>query len=89
MWGLTTYNTIGGDNMHHILDKCPFCGARRQLSHTKYTDRCEECGLRYCRYMSAKSRNSTKVLEKVIAEYKELDEQGYKVPRALKGVSSI
>ena len=73
--------------MAKLLNKCEFCGCRGAMPHNKYVDRCEECGKRYARYISAKSRKHEKALDNVIDEYKVLDNLGYKVPRALKGVS--
>ena len=67
------------------LKECKFCGVRNMLSHHKYTDRCDICGKRYARYMSAKARGFNKGLQTVVLEYRELELLGFKVPRALKG----
>jgi hypothetical protein len=68
------------------LETCLYCGCRKVFAHEKYTDRCEECGKRYNRYISAKSRKNTKALETVTAEYSLLRNLGCKVPKALREV---
>ena len=71
-----------------ILERCEYCGLRNCQAHKKYADRCEECGKRYHRYTSYKSQQKSKPnwkrehkLEEIRLEYKDLKEQGYKVPR--------
>lgn len=75
---------------HILLPKCQFCGRINCLAHKKYTDRCEECGKRYTKYSSYKSLQNkcfttkrARLLEKIISEYIDLRNAGYKVPRDL------
>lgn len=73
-----------------ILQTCNFCGKTECEAHKKYVDRCEECGKRYAKYSSYKSLQRTqftakraRLLEKIEAEYIDLRNSGYKVPRDL------
>ena len=75
--------------MQQVISICKFCGNRNVLCHNKYNDRCEECGRRYNRYMSAKARGNDKALEAVKLEYRELEMLGFKVPNALKGAKTL
>lgn len=75
---------------HILIPKCPFCGCQDCIAHKKYTDRCEECGKRYTKYSSYKSLQNkqftvkrARLLEKIVAEYLDLRDAGYKVPRDL------
>lgn len=72
------------------LQKCNFCGKANCEAHKKYQDRCDECGRRYTRYATYSSlqRKSfsakrAKLLSKIEAEYIDLRNAGYKVPRDL------
>ena len=73
-----------------LIGKCEYCGRLNCTAHRKYTDRCEECGRRYARFMDYKSRLRNKytnrgqiMLDKVVDEYKILLRKGYKVPRQI------
>ena len=75
---------------HILLPKCEFCGRVDCIAHKKYTDRCEECGKRYAKYSSYRSLQRKEysgkraaLLVKLEAEYIDLRNAGYKVPRDL------
>ncbi len=69
------------------LKRCAFCGRRGVEAHKKYRDRCEDCGKLYVRYQSYKSQQKREYsakrqaqLEKIITEYQDRKDAGYKVP---------
>ena len=70
-----------------LLTTCPCCGMRCVEAHSKYTDRCVECGRRYSRFANykwkAKQGNdkAQRALDEVILEYRMLKQAGYKVPK--------
>ena len=71
-----------------VLDKCSYCGMKNCIAHKKYVDRCDECGKRYHRDTSYKSQQKSNPnwkrehkLEEIRLEYKELKQQGFKVPK--------
>ena len=73
-----------------LIGKCLFCGKLNCEAHSKYTDRCVDCGKRYNKYSTYKSLQKSDFrlkrqakLEKIIEEYQELKLKGYKVPRDL------
>jgi hypothetical protein len=73
-----------------MIAKCEFCGKMNCIAHTKYVDRCEECGKRYAKYSSYKSLQKSsptdkraRLLDKIVDEYSDLRRLGYKVPRDL------
>jgi tRNA(Ile2) C34 agmatinyltransferase TiaS len=73
----------------YLLPRCPCCGQHYVAAHTKYTDRCVDCGKRYSRYANYKwhlkqPRYSVKIerlLGEVMTEYRELKRLGFKVPK--------
>ena len=73
-----------------LIGKCLFCGKLNCEAHSKYTDRCVDCGKRYAKYSNYKSLQKSDFrfklqakLEEIIEEYQELKLKGYKVPRDL------
>lgn len=73
-----------------LIGKCLFCGKLNCEVHSKYTDRCVDCGKRYAKYSNYKSLQKSDFrfkrqakLEEIIEEYQELKLRGYKVPRDL------
>ena len=73
-----------------LIGKCMFCGKLNCEAHSKYIDRCVDCGKRYAKYSNYKSLQKTDFkfkrqvkLEQLIDEYMKLKEKGYKVPRDL------
>jgi predicted nucleic acid-binding Zn-ribbon protein len=73
-----------------LIGKCLFCGKLNCEAHSKYTDRCVDCGKRYAKYSNYKSLQKSDFrfkrqakLEEIIEEYQELKLRGYKVPRDL------
>ena len=75
---------------HILIAKCEFCGLQNCIAHKKYVDRCEKCGKRYAKYSSYKSQQKThfttaraKLITKIEAEYIDLRNAGYKVPKDL------
>ena len=69
---------------------CPYCGRKESVAHTKYDDRCEECGKRYKNFTNYRSRNKKRYngkrdakLVDIIDEYKALQRRGFKVPKVL------
>lgn len=73
-----------------VIGRCPFCGITNCVAHSKYTDRCVDCGKRYTKYSNYKSLQKSDFkfkrqakLEEIIMEYQILKQAGYKVPRDL------
>lgn len=71
-----------------FISYCPCCGVRSTEAHSKYADRCVNCGKRYSQYANYKcqikkgtSKNAQKYLDEIILEYKMLQRCGYKVPK--------
>lgn len=73
-----------------LLAKCNFCGKMNCIAHTKYVDRCEECGKRYAKYSNYRCLQKTKPTDKrqkklddIVEEYRFLQRRGYKVPKTI------
>ena len=71
-----------------LIAYCPYCGKVNCIAHSKYVDRCEECGKRYHKYASYKSQQKNnpnwkreRKLEEIRLEYKDLKRLGFKVPK--------
>ena len=71
-----------------LIPICPYCGKVNCIAHSKYVDRCEECGKRYHKYTCYKSQQKKNPnwkrahkLEEIRLEYLELKRRGYKVPK--------
>lgn len=74
-----------------VLARCAFCGQQNVQSHMKYNDRCDACGKRYAKYSSYRSMQKKDykpsrdtILADLIAEYRSLMNQGFKVPASIK-----
>lgn len=73
-----------------VLAKCPYCGEKSIQSHGKYLNMCDICGKRYGKYHSYRTLLKTnptakreQVLIDLIAEYRILRAQGFRVPSSI------
>ena len=71
-----------------LIAKCEFCGKVNCIAHSKYYDRCEDCGKRYAKYANYKSMQKTRytnkrqnLLDDIVEEYRKLQRDGFRVPR--------
>lgn len=70
-----------------IISRCAYCGISCAQAHTKYDDRCVDCGRRYQMYKSYKSILKKKMsfkrlrkFEQLRQDYLILRQAGFKVP---------
>lgn len=73
-----------------MIAHCPCCGMNFVDRHSKYADRCVDCGKRFSRYANYKYRarqgdtKAERLLDQIVLDYKILKQAGYKVPKDIK-----
>lgn len=82
--------------VRRILESCPCCGGAELLSHTKYDDKCVDCGNLYNKYAVRRSARQRGKLGKksleahliVVNELKSRRDAGYSVPASIDSEAS-
>jgi len=83
---------LSEDNkIHYKLVACPYCGGMEVMSHSKYTDRCVDCGNLYNLYSVRRSaRRRGKLSDKAILAHMDIIKEllnrrklGYNTPETL------
>lgn len=76
------------NSIRYMLNRCPRCGDKQVISHSKRTTMCKDCGDRLLRYNLLTSRlrnnkisdNELDALEELITDYLDKEAYGFNVP---------